>query len=106
MLSNSGGLWTAWDDVTNAEVYPNGAHEARKTEVKLFKHMNAYTRCPRSCVARENGELVDVKWIDANKGDTVNAEYGSRLVCRDVNEYKGDSLYATTPPLKAACGND
>lgn len=34
MLSNSGGLWTAWGDTPSAELDPQGVQEARKTEIR------------------------------------------------------------------------
>lgn len=101
MLSNSGGRSTACDDVTNAELDPEGIREARKINMQFFEKMNAYGRCPRSCVEEENGKLVHVKWIDTNKGDASRPNYRSRLVGRDFNEYKDDALYASTPPLEA-----
>ena len=63
--------------------------------------MNAYTRCPRSKVSEEGGKLIDTRWIDINKGDSECTNYCSRLVGREYNTYKDDSLYAETPPLEA-----
>lgn len=63
--------------------------------------MNAYTRCPAECVAKETGKLIDTKWIDINKGDASNPNYRSRLVSREFNQYKDDMVYASTPPLEA-----
>lgn len=47
MLCSSGGLTTAWGDVTSAELNPRGVHEARKLEMKFFKEMGGYSRCPK-----------------------------------------------------------
>lgn len=63
MLTNSNGYITAWDDVTNTELDPEGLRAARKLKMKFFKDMNAYTRCPAECVEQENGKLIDTKWI-------------------------------------------
>lgn len=52
-------------------------------------------------VEREGGKLVDVKWIDANKGDTINPVYRSLLVGREFNEYRDEALCAPTSPLEA-----
>eukprot|EP00974_Lingulodinium_polyedra_P037852 3629917-Lingulodinium_polyedra.AAC.1 len=54
--------------------------------------MNAYTRCARKCVGEENGKIIDLKWIDTNKGDAANPVYRSRLVGREYNRHKDDSL--------------
>ena len=42
-------------------------------------------------------EATDVK----NKGDSDNPVIRSRLVGREFNEGKDDTLYASTPPLEA-----
>ena len=47
------------------------------------------------------GKLIDTRWIDTNKADELNPEYRSRLVGRELNDSKDDSLYASTPPLEA-----
>ena len=91
----------ATDDVTGAELKPGLVRKARSEEMAFFKEMNAYTRCPRSRVTAEGGKLIDVRWIDTNKGDSEDPNYRSRLVGRDFNTYKDDSLYAATPPLEA-----
>ena len=63
--------------------------------------MNAYTGCPRSAVEEEGGKIIDVRWIDVNKADLDDPNYRSRLVGREFNTSKDDSLYAATPPLEA-----
>ena len=45
--------------------------------------------------------MVTVKWLDTNKGDKDNPNYRSRLVAREFNTGKDDTLYASTPPLEA-----
>lgn len=81
-LSFSGGQTTAWNDVSGAQLDPEGVQQARKTEMEFFKSMSAYTRCKRSCIEAEGGKLIDTKWIDVNKGDVANPNYRSRLVGR------------------------
>lgn len=94
-LSFSGGETTAWGDVSGARLDPEAVKQARKTEMELFNSMKACSRCRRSCVEAEGG------WIDVNKGDTMNPNHRSRLVDREYNEYRDDSLYASTPPVEA-----
>ena len=69
--------------------------------MEFFRKMNAYTRCPRARIEEEKGKLIDVRWIDTNKGDTANPNYRSRLMGREFNTYRDDALYAATPPLEA-----
>ena len=44
---------------------------------------------------------MTVKWLDTNKGDRGAPNYQSRLVAREYNDSKDDTLYASTPPLEA-----
>ena len=101
VLTETGGRMTAWDDVTGSELDAESVRRAREVEMQFFKDMNAYTRCSRDCVEKEGGKIIDLKWIDTNKGDSANPNYRSRLVGREYNTYKDNSLYAATPPLEA-----
>ena len=69
--------------------------------MKFFDKRRAYTRCKREQIQIENGDLIGVRWIDVNKGGAQNPNCQSRLVGREFNTYKDDSLYAATPPLEA-----
>ena len=44
---------------------------------------------------------VKVKWVDINKGDSVNHDYRSRLVAKELKMDKRLDLFAATPPLEA-----
>ena len=66
-LVESGGRITAWDDTTGAELDAEGVQKARETELEFFRKMNAYTRCSRECVEKENGKIIGFKWLDINK---------------------------------------
>ena len=101
MLNETGGRLTAWDDVNKCELDVEGVKRARETEMKFFHELNAYTRCPRECVLKEGGKIIDLRWIDTNKGDITNPCYRSRLVAREFNRFKDNSLYVSTPPLEA-----
>ena len=46
-------------------------------------------------------KLIRTKWTDTNKGDHVNADYRSRLVAMEFNEYADPALFAATPTLEA-----
>lgn len=65
----------AWDDVSGARLEPNEVREARREDMEFFREMKAYTRCPRSKIAEVGGQLIDVRWIDVNKGDFENPFY-------------------------------
>ena len=93
---------TAWDDANdNAALLPNLVVKARATEMEYFRNIGVYEVVPRSELAATGGKLIDTRWIDTNKADELNPEYRSRLVGREYNDCKDDSLYASTPPLEA-----
>ena len=46
-------------------------------------------------------KMISVKWLDTSTGDRDNPNYRSRLVGREFNDSKDDTLYASTPPLEA-----
>ena len=47
------------------------------------------------------GKCVGLKSLDIRKGDNARPNYRSRLVGREFNIHRDDSLYASTPPLEA-----
>ena len=72
----------AWDDVSGMELELEKVKQARKEEMQFFAKGQDYTRCRREQILIEGGKLIDVRWIDVNKGDADN------------NTYKDDTLYA------------
>ena len=100
-LLKRGGEHIAWDDVTNAELDPEDVKEARMVEMAYFEKLGVYVRVPRSEIAKTGGKLIGVRWVDVNKGDASDRNYRSRLVGREFNVGKDESLYASTPPLEA-----
>ena len=92
----------AWDDANdNALLKPELVVKARATEVEYFRNMGVYDVVRRSEINDSGGKLIDTRWIDTNKADELNPEYRSRLVGREFNTGKDDSLYARTPPLES-----
>ena len=70
---------TAWDDVTGAALDPEGVRAARREDMAFLKRMKAYTRCPWSAVEEEGGKIIDVRWIDVNKGDLDDPNYRAHV---------------------------
>ena len=60
-----------------------------------------YDVVPESEQRETGGKIIGTRWVDTNKGDSVNPECRSRLVGREFNVGKYDTLYAATPPLEA-----
>ena len=46
-------------------------------------------------------KIISTKWLDVNKGDSVNPNYRARLVGREIARDKRDDLFAATPPLES-----
>ena len=91
----------AWDDVTGMGLDISKVKKAREEEMHFFKNMGAYTRVDKSEVELNGGKLVDVRWLVINKGDMACPNHRSRLVGREFNNHRDDSLYAATPPLES-----
>ena len=74
---------------------------AQAIEAEYFKSMRVCEVVPRSDLSECDGKLIDTPWIGISKVHELNPEYRSRLVGREFNEGKDDSLYASTPPLES-----
>ena len=46
-------------------------------------------------------KTIPSRWVFCNKGDSETPDVRARLVGCEVNTYKDDSFYASTPPLEA-----
>ena len=100
-LAVRGGEEVAWDDVADAGLDPKEVKAARKVEMEYFDKLKVYDRVSRSDVLKTGGKLIGVRWVDVNKGDATDRNYRSRLVGREFNAGRDDTLYASTPPLEA-----
>ena len=70
---NSADLEIAWDDVTGAELNPKDVRKARGEEIEYVRKMNLYTNVPiKQCYDRTGNGPISTRWIDINKGDSVN----------------------------------
>ena len=95
-------LETAWDDVSGAALDPSEVKRARAEEVAYIRKMKLYNKVPiEECYAKTGNGSFFVRWIDISKGDSLNPNYRSRLVAREISTCKRDDLFAGTPPLEA-----
>ena len=44
---------------------------------------------------------IKSRWVVVNKGDALKPDIRARLVACEINVYKTDEFYASTPPLEA-----
>ena len=89
----------AYDDLTGAELDPALMKEARREEIKFFRGRKVYEKVDIAESWRVTGAgPIGVRWVDINKGDSVNPKYRSRLVAEEFNTGVRPDLYAATPP--------
>ena len=57
--------------------------QARKDEIRYFKEMGVYDKVPLAEAWTETGRApIATRWVDINKGDSINPKYRSRLVAK------------------------
>ena len=100
-LYEKNGMPEAWDDMNNVFLEPDKVAATRAEEISFYKKLGVYRRVPRALIKQVGGKIVTVKWLDTNKGDRDAPNYRSRLVAREYNDSKDDTLHASTPPLEA-----
>ena len=64
------------DDVSGEPLERADAIAARKVEIKYFKDMGVYTNVKREAWMK----IISTKWLDVNKGDSLNKNFRARLV--------------------------
>ena len=72
----------AWDDITGAVLDPKVVADERKKEIWYIHKHGVYRKVRRSSVPPD-GKIIQVRWIDINKGDETNPNIRSRLVAKD-----------------------
>ena len=90
----------AWDDITGAQLNAEKVRDARKEEIGYIRQHKVYKKVRRSSVP-EGAKVIQVRWIDINKGDETNVDIRSRLVAKDFNTEDRPDLFAATPPIEA-----
>ena len=89
----------AFDDVSGQKLDPSLMIKARREEIKYFKSMGVYDKVDLAEAWAETGRApIAVRWVDINKGDSLNPNYRSRLVAKEFNTGVRPDLYAATPP--------
>ena len=78
-------LQQAWDDVSGTDLDSGIVRTAGAEEMRYIKKTDLYTKVPRSKAQGFGKKIIAVRWGDANKGDTENANYRSRLVAKASN---------------------
>lgn len=64
----------AGDDVTGAQLDAAKIKNAREDERELIRNMRVYYKVPRSWAWSGGGRVIGVRWIDQNKGDSMDSK--------------------------------
>ena len=90
---------TAFDDVSGEPLNIEKVRAARAEDMDYFRSMRVYERASEAeCRAATGKGPIAVRWIDINKGDTVNPNYRSRLVAKEYKTEERPEWFAATPP--------
>ena len=90
------------DDVSCQPLIRELVQAAGKEEMIEFDQHGVYTKAPISeCIRMTGKHPIGSKWIDINKGNTLNPNYKSRLVAKEIKRGASDDMFAATPPLEA-----
>eukprot|EP00973_Karenia_brevis_P018497 2535639-Karenia_brevis.AAC.1 len=76
---------------------------AREEEIGYIKKLNVYRRVHKREAEAKGAKIIQLRWIDTNKGTEESPQVRSRLVAKDFKqggEVRHD-LFAATPPLEA-----
>ena len=95
------GIHVAKDDVSGKDLVPELVVKAREEEMSYFRKLGVYKVVPREHQKGTGGKIIGTRWVDVNKGDAESPNCRSRLVGREFNVGRDNTLYAATPPLEA-----
>ena len=96
------GTTACYDDMSGDYLDTALVKEARALEVEYIKRMKVYDVVSRAEFKRNrSGKLINGRWIDVNKGDSLKPDIRSRYVGKEFATGVDASLYAGTPPLEA-----
>lgn len=73
--------------------------KASAEDVEYLGKTNLYTKSPRHKAAQSKKKVISARWIDIDKEDSINENYRSHLVLREIERDTRNDLFAATPPL-------
>ena len=87
-----------YDNATGRPLETRRVLDARAEEIKYFKDKKIYIKVPRAkCFEKTGKAPIRGKMVDVNKRDEKNPLIRCRYVACEVNTYRDDSLFASTP---------
>ena len=89
------------DEYTGDMLPTSQIKEAIRDELSYFCD-NVWRGCPMAeAMATPDSKVIPSRWVLCNKGDAEHPDVRARLVGCEINTYKDDSFYASTPPLES-----
>ena len=91
-----------YKDEYTGEVLPTHlVRAAMEEELEYFNSCVWEAVDRKSAEAMDGHKLVRMRWVICNKGDEAEYDVRARLVACEVNTFKTDEYFASTPPLEA-----
>ena len=75
--------------------------QAIREELEYFNSRVWELADVKAVMADRESKVVRTRWVICNKGDADEPDIRARLVACEVNQYKTDDFFASTPPLEA-----
>ena len=89
------------DEYTGEELPTHLVRAAMEEELNYF-NLHVWDAVEKKIAYKtEDFKLVRMRWVICNKGDDAEYDVRARLVACEVNTYKSDEYFASTPPLEA-----
>ena len=87
-------------DEYTREVLPNDLVQAAIVEeLQYFNKVVWELDDAKAVMGNRDSKVIRTRWVMCNKGDAAAPDVRARLVACEVNTYKSDDLFASTPPL-------
>ena len=74
---------------------------AIKEELEYFNSKVWELSDARKVFGNSDSKVIRTRWVICNKGDAEKPDIRARLVACELNTYKSDDYFASTPPLEA-----
>ena len=93
---------TVYKDEYTGEELPNHLVRAAMEEELNYFNQHVWDATEKKLAYRtDDFKLVRMRWVICNKGDESAYDVRARLVACEINTYKSDEYFASTPPLEA-----
>ena len=90
------------DEYTGDALPPELVAAAKEEEVSAMEEWAVWEEVDEAECRRVTGKRpIKGRWVVTNKGDRTTPDIRARWVAKEVNTYKTDAFYSSTPPLEA-----